>query len=484
MERHIAESAHGAGSKPPSQLPGEQLEPIVVHGHQPDVEDVAKPLLPMVKIALVTVPIVILVALIGLGALPRYFQGQTLLLDKKEELSQATSVSYLVAQPSPAVQEFALPGATEAILTAPLYARVNGYLQLRNVNIGDSVKTGQLLAEIETPELDKQVQSADNTVKQNRANLDNAQQAFKKAQADQRTAAANVEKSKSDLAYAKLEYARYQQLSSTGAVSIEDSDTRLTNYKGALSTLSATEQTEKSAAFQVQVTAASIKAAQAALDAAQDTRDQYAATRGFQQVRAPFSGIITARNVDPGALITSGSSSTNTMLFSLAKTDVLRLFVQVPEQYIPEIHVGQQAGLSFQAYPNERFTGTVTYVAGGLDPASRTLQVEIHIPNDKHRLLPGMYAQVFFNAPSRLRLAIVPGDAVQFVAGGIFAYIVDDSKHVHMHKVQLARDMGDKVEILKGISVGDKVVVNPPDGLVDGCPVNAVELPPARRVSK
>ena len=297
--------------------------------------------------------------LIAIGALPRYFQTQSLLSHKKQELSQATSVSYVVAQPSPAVQDFVLPGSTEAILTAPVYARVDGYLHLRNVNIGDSVKTGQLLAEIETPELDKQVQSASSTVKQTDANLDNAQQSLKKAQADQRTAAANVEKSKSDLAYAKIEYTRYDQLAQTGAVSTEDRDTRVTNYRGAVATLTATEQAEKSAAWQVKVAQASVRAAQAGTDAASSTRDQIAATRGFQQVRAPFNGIITQRNVDPGSLITSGSNSTNTTLFTLANTDVLRIFAYVPEQYISEVLSARAAELlAFQAFPDERFTGT------------------------------------------------------------------------------------------------------------------------------
>jgi RND family efflux transporter MFP subunit len=216
--------------------------------------------------------------------------------------------------------------------------------------------------------------------------------------------------------------------------------------------------------------------AESGLEVARSNRGSIAATRGFRDVTAPFDGIVTARNVDPGTLISSGSNTSNTMLFSIAKTDVLRIYVYVPEQYISEVRVGEKAAITVEAYPKDEFVGTVAYVAGGVDPTSRTLQVEIHVPNQNHRLLPGMYAQVHFRAPSTQRLPIIPGSALQVVADGNFVYTIDSQNRAHLNKVQISRDMGADEEILSGISVGDRVIVSPPDDLVDGAVVNPVLL--------
>lgn len=449
--------------------------------HEHDQEMEPPPVRP--RPAMFIIPLLLLATLGAIGALPRYFQQQELFSHKAFQLSQPISVSYVPAAPSPEVQEFVLPGSTEAILSAPVYARVDGYLHLRNVNIGDTVRTGQVMAEIETPELDKQVQAADSTINQTKSSYQNANEALQKAKAEERAAAANVKKAESDLAFAKLEYGRYEELVRSGAVSSEERDNKFTGFKGATALLESSQHAQKSAAAQIKSAEAAVLTAKAGMGVAESTRDQYAATRGFRQVKAPFDGVVTQRNVDPGSLITAGSSAVNTVLFRIGKTDVLRIYAYIPEQYISEVHAGQDADLSFQSFPGERFTGTVTYVAGGLDPVSRTLQAEIHVPNTNHRLLPGMYAQVHFKSLSKLRLPIVPGSSVQFVADGCFLYTIDDQNRARMHKVEIARDLGGKVEILHGISVGDKVIVSPPDDVVDGARVNPVLLPPPRAAS-
>jgi RND family efflux transporter MFP subunit len=415
--------------------------------------------------------IVVLVVLIAFGALPRFFQQKALVSRTNSEIAEAPHVSVVVAQTGPAIEEFSLPGATQAIQDAPIYARVDGYLRKRYVNIGDQVHAGEVLADIDTPELDQQVQAAASAVEQAAANLDNTRQALDKANADVRTAAANVAKAKTDLQYYTAELKRYKELSQQGAVSYEDRDTKLQAYNGGVATLDALNAAEKSAQASVNSAKAAVHVAQAAMNAAQAQHDQIEATRSFKKVRALFDGVVTQRNVDAGALITSGSNTNNTLLFEIAKTDVLRVFVYVPEQYVSYIHVGENAILRLQEFPGHDFVGIVTNVSGGVDPTSKTLQVEIHVQNQDHKLLPGMYAQVRFQCPALVRLPVVPATTVQTKADGSFVYSVDSANRVHMHKIEIGRDLGGFFEVAKGISAGDKIIISPSDQIQDGITV-------------
>jgi len=418
-----------------------------------------------------------LAGLIVFGAMPRITQQHLLQEHTKEQSTQAPSVSTIVAQPGSPVQEFILPGATEAIQDAPIYSRVNGYLHKRYVNIGDLVHSGQVLADIETPEMDQQVLAAVSAEEQAKANLDNSREALDKTQADVRTAEANVRKSKTDLQFFTRELARYKTLVQQGAVSMEDTDSRVQAYNGGLATLDATTAAERSAQASVNSARAAVHVAQAAMNAAAAQRKQYEATQSFKKVTALFDGVVTKRNVDAGALISSGSAQGNSLLFEIAKTDVLRVFVYVPEQYVPYIRDGEKALLRFQEYPNRDFIATVSNVSGGVDAASRTLQVEIHVPNAKNVLLPGMYAQVRFQCPAKIRPPIVPATTLQTRADGSFMYTVDDQNNVHMHKVEIGRDLGGQFEVASGITIGDKVIVSPMDFLREGMQVKPVVQP-------
>jgi len=424
----------------------------------------------------------ILVAFCGLiafGALPRFIQQKDLVAQTHEQMTRVPPVSVVMAEQGPPIEEFTLPGSTKALDDAPIYARVDGYLRARYVDIGDLVRKGQVLADIDTPELDQQVQAAASAIEQSAANLDNAKQALEKAQADVRTADANVRKAKTDLTYFSTELARYTGLAKEGAASIEERDTRMQAYDGGKANLEGLESSEKSARSSVNSAKAAVHVAQAAMHAAKYQYEQYQATRSFRKVIAPFAGIVTKRNVDAGALVTSGSNASNTLLFEIANTDTLRVYVNVPEQYVPYIHVAQKARLNFQEYPGRDFIGTVCNVSGGLDTDSKTLLVEINVPNSTHTLLPGEYAKVRFQTAAQIRLTAVPSTTVQTRADGSFIYTVDSQNHVHMHKLEIGRDLGGKVEVVKGITPGDKVIINPQDDLVDGATVNPVLSPVA-----
>lgn len=424
-----------------------------------------------------TIVIVVLLGLIAFGALPRIVQQQTLIQDTKKQTSEAPGVSIVVAQPGAAVQEFVLPGSTQAIQVAQIYARVNGYLNERFANIGDQVKAGQILATIDTPEIDQQVQAAESAVQQARAQVENAKETQVKAQADMRTVAANVRKGQTDLQFYTAEVKRYTGLAKQGAVSLEDRDSHVQQYNGAVATLESLNEAERSARATFNSAAAAVKAAQSALDTAKAQHQQIAATRSFKKVTAPFSGIVTKRNVDAGALITSGSNNGNSILFEVAKTDVLRVFVYVPEQYVPYIHQGEIAKLTFPEFPRQDFEGTVTNVSGGLDETSKTLQVEIHVPNQSHTLLPGMYAKVRFQAPSTMRLPVIPASTLVTRADGQFVYVVDNNNVVHIHKLDVGRDLGGQFEVANGVNSGDRVIISPQDYILDGMKVNPVVAP-------
>jgi len=440
-----------------------------------------KSVTPAKKRHFLAIPIILIclaafAGLIAMGILPRLSERKSLAEHTRKEVGQAPFVSVTQAQPGPAIQEFVLPGATQAIQDAPIYARVDGYLQKRYVNIGDKVHTGQVMADIDTPELDQQVQAAASSVEQAAANLDNTNQAFERAKADAVTAQANVRKAKTDLQYYTAELDRYKKLVAEGAVSQEDRDTRLQSYNAGAATLDAMIAAARSADASVNSAKAAVHVAQAALNASRATHDQIQATRSFKKVTAPFDGIVTQRNVDAGALITSGSNTGNNLLFEVAKTDILRVFVYVPEQYVSFIHDGDEAKLEFQEYVGRSFIGLVSNISGGIDPASKTLQVEIHVPNPDHKLLPGMYAKVHFECATTIRQPVVPATTVQTRADGAFIYTVDKDNRVHMHKVEIGRDLGGQFEIAKGIEVGETVIINPNDEVQDGTLVNPVQV--------
>jgi RND family efflux transporter MFP subunit len=322
--------------------------------------------------------------------------------------------------------------------------------------------------------LDKQVAASESNVEQAAAALDNAREALDKANADVNTATANVRKAGTDLDFYATELGRYNGLAQQGAVSYEDRDARKQAYSGGQATLDSLKAAERSSRASVNSAKAAVHVAKAALDAARAQKDQYTAMRSFRVVTAPFDGIVTKRNVDAGALISAGSNTDNTLLFEVAQTYTLRVFVYVPEQYVPYMKVGENARLRFQAYKGREFTGIVSNISGGVDNDSRTLQVEIHVPNAKHELLPGMYTTVSFECPAKVRLPVVPATTVQTQELGTFAFTVDDSNVVHKRKLLVARDLGGKVEVEQGLSSGDKVIVSPSDLIHDGMTVQPV----------
>jgi RND family efflux transporter MFP subunit len=341
--------------------------------------------------------------------------------------------------------ELELPGNIQAVTEAPVLARASGYIKRRLADIGDRVKAGQALAEIDTPELDEQVVEAKANVQQAHSVLDQA--------------LASYEQGKANLELARISADRWSQLVTRGVVSRQENDTYRTQYEAQLSGVSSLE---KAIAAQRN----SVAAADANLARLQQMQD-------FKVVRAPFDGMITLRNVDTGALVTSA----NTLLFRIAQTGTLRTYVNVPQASSASIHPGQAARLSISSLPGRVFTGVVARSANSLDPSSRTLLVEVQVPNRGGELLPGMYAQVDLSSARANPPLLVPSDALIVRPNANLVAVLRSDNKVHLQNVIVGRDYGDRMEILGGLQEGDTIIPSPGDLAREGLKIDPVPRP-------
>ena len=346
-------------------------------------------------------------------------------------------VSVAIARRAPPTSELTLPGNAQPFRGAALYARINGYLKHWLVDIGDRVKEGQLLAEISTPDVDDQLAQA-------RANL-----VLSKA---------NVE-----VAQANLELAR---------ITLQRDLTANLSTGGAGQAIAPLTIDQNRA--QVKTTASQVASALASVQANQATVQQYADLQAFQKIVAPFPGVITARTVDPGALVTADNPSEARPLFYLMQTDPLRVFVNVPQVFATTVAVGQSAVVYREEDPGRRFSGRVTRTANALDLNTRTLLTEVDVPNPNDGLRPGMYVQVKFIAARTAPAVLVPSGALVWRPEGTVVPVLDGDRRVRYRTVRVGRDLGAEVEVVAGLEAGESLVVYPGDSLAEGRQVEPV----------
>jgi len=363
----------------------------------------------------------LLVAAVGAAAwgVSARTKALTAVTNETREMAVPTIAVAAPEQASPQ-QEIVLPGTMQAFADAGVYARVNGYLKRWTADIGTHVKKGQLLAEIDTPELDQQLLQA-------RADLATAQ-------ANTRLASTTAD--------------RYRDLIKSDSVSRQDLD----NANGNLEAKQAAEE--------------SAKANVARLEQLQ----------AFRRIEAPFDGVVTARNTDVGQLIDSGSNAKE--LFHVASMNQLRVFINVPEVYSRAATPGLTAEISLREFPDKRFTGRLVRTSNSIDVSSRTLLTEIDIENKNGQLLAGSYAEVHLKLPTPATTMKLPVDALIFKGDGLQVAIVDSANRVKMVSVTSGRDFGDSVEILAGLNGHERVVMNPPDSLSEG---QTVRVSPAAK---
>jgi RND family efflux transporter MFP subunit len=308
-------------------------------------------------------------------------------------------------------EKLVLPGTVQAYIESPIYARTSGYLKSWYTDIGSTVRKGQLLAEIDTPEVDQQLAQA---------------------VADLATARANE-------ALSNTTDRRWKGLLATESVSQQDADEKAGD--------------------------AAAKRATAASAAANVSRLRE--LESFKRVLAPFDGVVTARNTDIGALINAGQSA-GSELFRVADTSKLRIYVRVPEPYAGAAQPGVRAELRFSEQPGKSYTATTVRTSSALDPTLRTLQVELELDNARHEIFPGAYAEVHFKLPGNAHSLRLPATTVLFRAPGPQVAIVDSDNKIQLKSIVEGRDFGSSIEVLAGLDDGDQVVVNPPDSIING----------------
>jgi RND family efflux transporter MFP subunit len=373
---------------------------------------------------------VVLIGAFVAATSPRIHQERELAAAAEKQQSAPPRRAVVKVQPGTAASQRELPGNAQANFTASIYGRTNGYLKRWLVDIGDKVQAGQLMAEIETPELDAQLKEAKATLLQNKANL-------LRLQADE--------------VYARDEEARYHPLLQKGAVTQEQWELKYTTWKVDVANVAAMEAT-------IKVNEANI--------------ERLSALQSFEKVTAPFAGVVTARTVDPGDLITSDNPSTEHQLFHVDQIDPLRVFVDVPQVFSTDLKAGQKAMVYRREDPSRQYTGTVTRTTNALDPNTRTLRTQVDVPNPKGDLLPGMYLEVKFIFDRQKAPVIIPTAAIIVRTGAPRVATADEHDQVRYREVKLGRDFGEQVEVLSGLEPGQRVIVYPGDDLPEGTTID------------
>jgi RND family efflux transporter MFP subunit len=367
----------------------------------------------------------IVAAVVIFGVMAR--RGSERTLEKEAAASAIPSVNVVYPTPSTLSSELALPGNTQAFTDTPIYSRTSGYLKSWYFDIGAYVRKGQLMAQIETPELDQQLQVAQADLKSAQANLD----------------------------LANTTSTRYQNLLTTNSVSKQETD----------------------------VAVSDAAAKKAAVDASMANVRRLEQLQSFENVYAPFDGIVTARNTDIGRLISAGQNTTAQELFHLAAIGKIRVYVSVPEAYSPSIKDGDKATLTLDEYPGRSFEGTIARNSRAIDQSTRTLNVEVDIDNPRGELLPGAYVFVHFRVPEHATSLMIPSNTLLFRAQGLQVGVVRNNR-VQLIPVKIGKDTGANVEISSGLTASDPVVLDPSDSLASGQEVQIANQPATQMQKK
>jgi RND family efflux transporter MFP subunit len=386
--------------------------------------------------------IVLVVAAFFAGYIPQSKRQAMLVAEANTEEETAPTVNVMKVTRSSSRSELVLPGNIQAIAESPILARSGGYIKRRYVDIGDRVTEGQLVADIDAPDLDQQVKQAKASVDQAQSNI------------QQMTA--NLAQGQSNEQLAKITAQRWANLVAKGVVSRQDNDTYQAQYEAQKANVQSLTQ--------------AIAVSRNNLGAAEANLNRLTEMQGYLKVRAPFAGVITLRNVDAGTLVTEGT----TLLFRVAQTDRLRTYINVPQSDAGSVHVGQPAKLSIPGLSSRTFPGTVTRTSNSLDPSTRTLLTEVQVANTDGALIPGMYALVDLTTPRKDPPLLIPGDTLVMRSDGPQVATVTLDRKVHYQRIQLGRDFGETIEVLSGLEDGQQVIVNPGDSVQENRTVNPV----------
>lgn len=382
------------------------------------------------KVILFAIIFVVLFALLFVVGYQPFTKSHELAA-KQSEAAENDKPLVDIAMPKPPenLPALELPGDAQPFQWTSIFPRTSGYLKSRLVDIGDHVKAGQLLAEIDTPEVDAQLAAAKATLEQ---------------------AKATTQRAKDDYDLAEATYQRYQGFSKGGGVTQQQLDERKSAYTQAKSTLAGAEATQRA-------------------DEAEVAR--LTALVSYEKVVAPFTGVITSRNYDVGALLSANSTQAGKEMFQIQETDVLRVFVNLPQSYAAYVKAGQSAQFIVNNFPGRPFDGKVARTSSSIDQNTRTLRVEIDCPNPDGTLYAGMYGYIRYEVQTKQDKLMIPSSALVFGPEGLTVAKLDGGNKVSFQKIDLGRDLGTEVEVTKGLSANDRIVANPGERLTDGVEV-------------
>jgi RND family efflux transporter MFP subunit len=391
-------------------------------------------------IKLIGVGAVVLLSLVAIGAVPRVMDHREALAATTEAPVTHPVVSIIHAVHGEPTSQLVLPGNIEPLYSADLFARVDGYVDRRNVDIGTKVRTGEVLAVISSPEIDQQLSEARATLAQSQA-----------ASLQRRAA---LEQAKANAELTRLTKDRDIPLGEQHAISQQIVDGAVQSHNARIADVSAAE--------------ANITAAQATIAASHANVARLEKMQGFERIIAPFDGVITQRNVERGDLVSVATASPGKPLFSIAQSNTLRVYVDVPQSEAVDIRDGQKATIDVTERLGRTYNGIITRNASALNDAARTMRTEVQLDNRDGSLLPGMYAQVHFTLPQQHASLVIPTSSLVVDHIGMHVVTVDATQKVHIIPVTIGKDLGKEVEILAGLNGNESLVVSPSDLLSEG----------------
>jgi RND family efflux transporter MFP subunit len=422
------------------------------------------------RIRTVVLASIALVLLLVVGILPRISRSSRAAETARAATEDLPVVSVVAAKTSASTSELQLPGNTEPINVAHVYARTSGYVRARQVDIGSRVKAGQVLAIIESPEVDQQLAQARANLEQAHAALAQAQSNLDQARAGVNQASANIVQARANEEIAATTNERWTRLVSRGVLPKQAGDERRTSLAARAAETQAALAASKTADAAVISRQADIAAARAAIDAQAANVRRLEELQGFEHVIAPFNGFVSERKIERGDLV-SADAGGDRNLFTVVQGNVLRIKVSVPQTYAIDLHPGQPAEVTVNERPGRIFPGKVARTAEALDASSRTLLSEVQVDNSSGDLLPGMYSQVKFALPRAHATILVPANTLLANSQGTRVVIVSQDGHAHFVPVQVGRDLGTEVEIMTGLKGSERLITNPPDTLTEGQPL-------------
>lgn len=421
-----------------------------------------------IKTALIGAAFLLLVLLV-IGVIPRIKRRAELSATASEHSTALPAVTAAAPKRSESGGALMLPATTQAIQETIIYARTAGYVKKWYVGMGMQVREGQLLAEIETPETDQQLHEARQQASEAEQTIAQSQSELGEAQASLEEAEAALKQSRTQLELARVNLERSKTLVSHGVVSRQDTDDKQATYDAKAADVEAAQATVRAKQALVKAQQSAINSRQSNFNARQANSQRIAEMQSFGRITAPFAGMITARNVEVGALIgENGALSNGNGLFRLARLDIIRIFINVPQTYIASIEKGLQVDVEVKELPQKIFKGEVIGTSHSIDPATRTFMAEARVKNPDQQLVSGMYAQVKFALPATGRNLLIPASALVVDPEGTQALVLRPDQTVHVQRISIGRDYGKEIEVLSGLQGEELIITNPTDALREG----------------